>query len=74
MLVNDMLSIREIELYKQRMVKWLNRRGFLATEVAIQGNSWVAFIRGSGWCRVNDLLNSRPTRIPMGVDYITSTL
>jgi len=69
-----MLSIREIELYKQRMVKWLNRRGHIATDVGIQGNIWVAHIRGEGWRPVNDLLNYRVTRVPMGIDYITSTL
>jgi hypothetical protein len=56
------------------MVKTLNDRGYLATNVTLAGNSWVALIRGEGWRPVNDLLNGRPTRVPVDNDYITSTL
>ena len=69
-----MLHYRDIESYKTSMVHSLNARGFLATKVTLAGNSWVAHIRGEGWRPVNDLLNQRPTRVPIDNDYITSTL
>ena len=71
---NNMLHYREIESYKHCMVKTLNDRGYLATNVTLAGNSWVALIRGEGWRPVNDLLNGRPTRVPIDNDYITSSI
>lgn len=69
-----MLHYRDIESYKSIMIRVLNERGYLATKVTIAGNSWVAMIRGEGWRPINDLLNERPTRVPIDNDYITSTL
>jgi hypothetical protein len=69
-----MLHYRDIESYKTSMIQSLNDRGYLATKVTLAGNSWVAHIRGVGWCLVNDLLNERPTRVPVDNDYLTSTL
>ena len=71
---NNMLHYRDIESYKQSIITSLNARGYLATNVTLAGNSWVALIRGEGWRPVNDLLNGRPTRVPVDNDYITSTL
>ena len=71
---NNMLNYRDIESYKLSMIRTLNDRGYLATRVTLAGNSWVALIRGEGWRPVNDLLNGRPTRVPVDNDYITSTL
>ena len=69
-----MLNYRDIESYKTSMIRTLNERGYLATNVTLAGNSWVALIRGEGWRPVNDMLNGRPTRVPVDNDYITSTL
>ena len=69
-----MLHYRDIESYKTNMIQSLNARGFLATEVTLAGNSWVALIRGEGWRPVNDLLTGKPTRVPVDNDYITSTI
>ena len=71
---NNMLNYRDIESYKLSMIRTLNERGYLATNVTLAGNSWVALIRGEGWRPVNDMLNGRPTRVPVDNDYITSTL
>ena len=71
---NNMLNYRDIESYKTSMIRTLNERGYLATNVTLAGNSWVALIRGEGWRPVNDMLNGRPTRVPVDNDYITSTL
>jgi hypothetical protein len=69
-----MLHYRDIESYKLAIITSLNDRGYLATNVTLAGNSWVALIRGEGWRPVNDMLNGRPTRVPVDNDYITSTL
>jgi len=69
-----MLNYRDIESYKLAIITSLNDRGYLATRVTLAGNSWVALVRGEGWRPVNDLLNGRPTRVPVDNDYITSTL
>ncbi len=69
-----MLHYRDIESYKTIMIRVLNERGYLATKVTLMGNSWVAMIRGVGWCLVNDLLNERPTRVPVDNDFITSVI
>ncbi len=69
-----MLNYRDIESYKLAIITSLNDRGYLATRVTLAGNSWVALIRGEGWRPVNDLLNGRPTRVPVDNDFITSTL
>jgi hypothetical protein len=69
-----MLNYRDIESYKLAIITSLNDRGYLATRVTLAGNSWIALIRGEGWRPVNDLLNGRPTRVPVDNDFITSTL
>lgn len=69
-----MLHYREIESYKHAMVRALVDRGYTATKVTLAGNSWVAYVRGEGWRPVNDLLNYKPTRVPIDNDDITSTL
>ena len=69
-----MLHYRDIEAYKVSMVRTLNDRGYLATRVTLAGNSWIALVRGEGWRPVNDLLNGKPTRVPVDNDFITSVI
>lgn len=68
------MNYRDIENYKTTIIDVLNARGHLATEVALFGTSWVALVRGTGWCPVNNLLNNRSTRVPVDNDNYTSTL
>ena len=69
-----MLHYRDIESYKSIMIRVLNERGYLATKVTLMGNSWAAYVRGEGWRTINDLLNERPTRVPVDNDFITSVI
>ena len=71
---NNMLNYRDIESYKLSMIRTLNERGYLATRVTLAGNSWIALVRGEGWRPVNDLLNGKPTRVPVDNDFITSVI
>lgn len=73
-LVNNMLHYRDVESYKQQMLASLGKRGYLVTELCLEGSSWMAFVRGTGWCKLNDLLSNRPTRVPGEFNTFTNTL
>lgn len=51
-------------LYKAQMLRSLNMLGYLATDVMLSGNIWIANVRGEGWRPVMDLLAYTPTRVP----------
>ena len=69
-----MLHYRDVESYKKEMLISLVKRGYLVTELALDGSNWLAFVRGTGWCKLNDLLSGRPTRVPGEFNTFTTTL
>lgn len=73
-LENNMLHYREIEGYKRALVETLNKRGILATDLDLVGNSWVVHVRGEGWRPVKDILSNRTTNVPMPHDYYTNSI
>ena len=62
--MSNQFTARSISTFNRELAMSLNKRGYLVSKVAVMGTYWVAYVRGTGWVLVNDLLKGEVILAP----------